>query len=69
MKTIQFSVDRAEWTRYYYEIEVEDNLSPEEIKEAAIEAVENCDVRECGTKCLGNAEIYSPQYNWPEDLS
>jgi hypothetical protein len=68
MKTIAFSVDHAEWTRYYYEIEVGDDLSPNEIKEAAREALTNCEARDCGTKCLGNVEMFDPEYNWPEEL-
>ena len=72
MKTVRFSVDCAEWTRYYYEIDVEDNLSPDEIKEAAYEAVSNCTARDLGAKCLGNiefAEFADNEYNWPDDGS
>jgi hypothetical protein len=69
MKTISFSVDMAEWTRYLYSVEVEDDLSPSEMKEAARAALENCECKEHGTKCLGNVEMVDPVYHWPEELS
>jgi hypothetical protein len=65
MKTIQFSIDRAEWTRYYYSIEVADDATNEQIAEQAREAVEACDARECGTKFIGNAEMYDEEYRFP----
>lgn len=69
MKKIRFSVDYAEWTRYYYEIEVDDHLTADEIKEAAYEAVEHCTARDLGTKCLGNVEMIDAEFNWPEEMA
>lgn len=68
MRSIQFSVDCAEWTRYYYEIEVENSLTPDEIKQAAIAAIKECSARNLGAKCVGDINDIEPEINWPEDL-
>lgn len=67
MKTIQFSTDCAEWTRYFYEIEVSDDATAEEIKEL-VYGGDSSDWKDCGTKCLGNVEMIDTQYNFPEGL-
>lgn len=54
--TIRVAVDRPEWTRYYYDVPVNYDMSIEEMKQAAIGAIQNGDAMERGTKVLGNVE-------------
>lgn len=51
--TIRVAVDRPEWTRYYYDVAVNYEMSIDEMKQAAIEAIQNGDAMERGTKVLG----------------
>jgi len=68
MKTISMSYDVAEWTRYYVEVEVDETLSVGEQREQAIEKISECDYNDCGTKGLGNVEMLSTEYNFPDEL-
>lgn len=68
MKTVQMSFDRAEWTRYYFTVEVDDSLSVKEQREKIIEAVMNSDYNESGTKSLGEVFGFNTEYNFPDEL-
>jgi hypothetical protein len=68
VKTIHLSYDIAEWTRYYIAVEVDETLPIDEQKEQVFEAIAACDIKERGSKCLGNVEFADVEYNWPDDM-
>jgi hypothetical protein len=66
-KLVKYSVDYAEWHRYYREVEVDSSLTGDALREAIEEKDLDGEYRDCGTACLGNVEFASSHTNYPED--
>jgi hypothetical protein len=69
MPIINYSVDCAEWTRYYRMVEVPEGLTPEETREFIIEADSEGAYDECGTKYLDGVGGFSAEFNFPEGVA
>lgn len=68
MKTIDYSVDVPEWTRYFRSIEMPDDATPDEIRAAIWKAEKDGAYSESSTKVLGRVEPLDDEINWPQGL-
>jgi len=68
MKTIEFSVDRCEWTRTHYMIEVEDDATKDDIQDQAISDIEEHIAVPLGNEFIGPNDMVDNEYIFPWDL-